>query len=133
MTDGTLTNSVADSVRPMNCHCVQRPAPPLTTLADTTVASSGTCHCYPKWYDFPVNIQVFQVRGMVKNLPLLRGARCSLFSEAGIAAPASCRSYCIFIYSQTNSRLLFPSTERRTVSQYKVLLPIILENKSLSH
>ena len=30
---------------------------------------------------------------MVKNLPLLRGARRSLFSEAGIATPASCCSY----------------------------------------
>ena len=32
---------------------------------------------------------------MVKNLPLLRGARRSLFSEAGIAAPESRRSHCI--------------------------------------
>ena len=35
------------------------------------------------------------VRGMVKNLPLLQGARRSLFSQAGIAAPASRRSYSI--------------------------------------
>ena len=55
------------------------------------------------------------IRGMVKNLPLLRGARHSLFSEVGIAAQASCHSYCILIYSQTNSSLLFSTTERRTV------------------
>ena len=39
-------------------------------------------------------------RGLVKILPLLQGARYSLFSEAGIAAPASCCSYCILIYSR---------------------------------
>ena len=27
---------------------------PPFTLADATVASSGTCHCYPEWHDFPV-------------------------------------------------------------------------------
>ena len=36
---------------------------------------------------------------MVKNLLLLRGACCSLFSEAGIVGPASCHSYSILIYS----------------------------------
>ena len=30
------------------CHWVQRPAPP-PPLA--TLASSGTCHCYPKWHN----------------------------------------------------------------------------------
>ena len=28
--------------------------PPLSTLADATVASSGTCHCYPEWHNFHV-------------------------------------------------------------------------------
>ena len=28
--------------------------PPLSTLADVAVASSGTCHCYPEWHNFPV-------------------------------------------------------------------------------
>ena len=68
---------------------------------------------------------------MVRNLPLLRGARRSLFSGAGIAVPASCRSDCILIYSRTNSSPLFLTTERRTVREYKVLLPIISENKIL--
>ena len=56
--------------------------------------------------------------GMVKNLPLLRGARCSLFSEAGIAAPESRRPYCILIHTQTNSSPLLSITERRMVSEY---------------
>ena len=39
----------------LNCHSVQMPAhPPLSTLADAAVASSGTCHCYPEWHSFPV-------------------------------------------------------------------------------
>ena len=51
--------------------------------------------------------------------PAVRGAHCSLFSKAGIAAPASCRSYCILIYSQTNySRQLFPATELHTVPEH---------------
>ena len=40
----------------------------------------------------------YYIRGLVKILPLLQGARRSLFSEVDIhfvAAPASCRSYCI--------------------------------------
>ena len=28
--------------------------PPLSSLANATVASSGACHCYPKWHNFPV-------------------------------------------------------------------------------
>ena len=28
--------------------------PPLSTLANAAVASSGTCHCYPEWHNFPV-------------------------------------------------------------------------------
>ena len=55
---------------------------------------------------------------MVKNLPLLQGARRSKFSEAGIVAPASRRSLCFLIYSQTNSSLLFSTSEQRTVSEY---------------
>ena len=27
---------------------------PLSTLADAAMASSGTCHCYPEWHNFPV-------------------------------------------------------------------------------
>ena len=27
---------------------------PLSTLADATVTSSGTCHCYREWHNFPV-------------------------------------------------------------------------------
>ena len=30
--------------------------PPLSTLANATVASSGTCHCYPEWHNFPVKL-----------------------------------------------------------------------------
>ena len=30
------------------------PAPPLSTMADASMASSGTCHCYPEWHNFPV-------------------------------------------------------------------------------
>ena len=38
-----------------NCHGVQMPAhPPLSTLANAIVASSGTSHCYPEWHNFPV-------------------------------------------------------------------------------
>ena len=47
-----------------------------------------------------------------------RGARRSSFSEAGIAAPESRRSYCILIHTQTNSSLLLSTTERHTVSEY---------------
>ena len=73
------------------------------------------------------------LRGQVKIMPLLRAARRSLFSEAGITAPLSRCSYCIFINSWTNSRPLSPTAERRTVPEYLVLLPIISKNKSLSH
>ena len=53
------------------------------------------------------------LRGMVKNLALLPGACHSLFSEAGIVAPALCHSYCILIYSQVNSSLFFSKMEWR--------------------
>ena len=35
---------------------VQISTPPLTTVANATVASSGTCHCYPEWqwHNFPM-------------------------------------------------------------------------------
>ena len=75
----------------------------------------------------------YVVKGMVKDLPLLRGACRSLSSKAGIAAPAKCHSYCIEIYCQINSRPLFPTTGWRTVLEYWVLLPIISKNKSWSH
>ena len=68
-----------------------------------------------------------------KPAAFLRGVSHSLFSEAGIARPASCHSYCILTYSQTSSLPLFSTTEQRTVPEYSVLLPIISENKSLSH
>ena len=55
---------------------------------------------------------------MVKYLPLLRGARRSLFSEACIAAPASCCSYYILIYSGTKSSPLFSTTEWHMVPEY---------------
>ena len=50
---------------------------------------------------------------MVKNMPLLRGARHSKFSEAGIAVPESRRSYCIliFLHTQTNSSPLLRPTK----------------------
>ena len=34
------------------------PHPPLSTLADAAVVSSGTCHCYPEWqwHNFPVGL-----------------------------------------------------------------------------
>ena len=37
-----------------NCHSVQIPAHPFSTLTDAATASSGTCHCYPEWHNFPV-------------------------------------------------------------------------------
>ena len=37
------------------CYGVQMPAhPSLSTLANAVVASSGACHCYPEWHNFPV-------------------------------------------------------------------------------
>ena len=35
-------------------QCTMAAHPPLSTLADAAVASSGTCHCYPEWHNFPV-------------------------------------------------------------------------------
>ena len=63
---------------------------------------------------------------------IARGAP-QLISKAGIAAPESRRSYCILIHTQTNSSPLLSTTERRTVSEYYILLPIISENKYPSH
>ena len=66
--DDTLKSSLADTVRcnstgrlDLNCHSVQMPAhSPLSTHA--AVASSGTCHCYPEWHNFPV----YQYKGSFK-------------------------------------------------------------------
>ena len=54
-----VSNKGLDNTLPaivnLNCHSVQMPAhPPLPTLADAAVASSGTCHCSPVWHNFPV-------------------------------------------------------------------------------
>ena len=68
---------------------------------------------------------VKDIRGLVKVLSLLQGVRRSLFSEACKAASAVCHAWCILKYSQTNSRPLFPTSERRTVPAYYDLLPKI--------
>ena len=44
-----LAQCCLDLYLDLNCHVVQRPAPPLAT-----VASIDTCHCYPEWHNFPV-------------------------------------------------------------------------------
>ena len=36
--------------------------PPLSTLANATVASSGKCHCHPEWHNFPVYIAKKRLR-----------------------------------------------------------------------
>ena len=53
---------------------------------------------------------------MVKNLPLLRGARRILFSKAVIAVPASCYSYCIL--SRTVEPILDRSFPQRSGAQF---------------
>ena len=41
--------------RPKLPQCTMpAPPPPLSSLADVTMASSGTCHCHPEWHNFPV-------------------------------------------------------------------------------
>ena len=45
-----------------NCHCVQMAAhPPLSTLANAAMASSGTCHCYPEFPCVPFLISYIQL------------------------------------------------------------------------
>ena len=66
VTDDTLESSVADSLiiacLDLYCHSVQMPAhPPLSTLAYAAVASSGTCHCYPEWHNFPVYPTAYEI------------------------------------------------------------------------
>ena len=28
-------------------------------IPDAAVASSGTCHCYPEWHNFPVSVRSY--------------------------------------------------------------------------
>ena len=52
VTDNTLESSVADLDETARLRLVQMPThPPLPTLADVAVASSGSCHCYPEWHN----------------------------------------------------------------------------------
>ena len=60
--DDTLANSVADYLRmqhnDLHYHGMVYNGlliPPLAALV-ATVASGDICHCYPKWYNFPVYI-----------------------------------------------------------------------------
>ena len=66
----TLGSSVADSYvkawfRP-ELHtitvykCPPPAPPPLVTLTDATMTSSGPCYYYPEWHNFPVYMQPFQ-------------------------------------------------------------------------
>ena len=48
----------------MNAH------PPLSTLADAAVESSGTCHCYPEWHKFLVKGLIYIKMLIYCNLSL---------------------------------------------------------------
>ena len=77
MTDYTLESSVADPGLYLNCHSVQTPAhPPLSTLADAAVASSGTYHCYPDWNNCPMYGTIFV--GIFRGPLFLGRAVCSV-------------------------------------------------------
>ena len=54
MADILLSRPLFDIQLP---RCTKMPAhPPLSTLANTAVASSGTCHRYPEWHNFLVDM-----------------------------------------------------------------------------
>ena len=52
--------------------------PPLSTLADVAVASSGTHarHCYPEWHNFPVYIHINGIASV--NMKALFLSPCTL-------------------------------------------------------
>ena len=53
-----------------NCHGVQMPAhPPLSILANAAVKSSGTCHCYSEWRNFPVYTIPILVYSIIQRPP----------------------------------------------------------------
>ena len=56
---------------------------PLSALANATVASSGTCHCYPEWHNFPVYIMIVAWEAIIVNM------RTLLFAMKGIPYDAS--------------------------------------------
>ena len=62
-------------------------APPVANILPD--GENLTAFTSPSWASWKKGNLLLVVTGMVKNLPLFREVRRSLFSEAGIAAPAS--------------------------------------------